>query len=487
MPHALTSQPKNKMAQRNVPSTAALSHHSPGTNVQRKCACGGTTGPSGECEGCRRKRPGTLLQRRADGTEPDELPPIVHEVLRSPGQPLDAAARAFMEPRFGYDFSRVPAQGGSLLCKLSIGAPDTAYEHEAERAASTVMHAQVERSQSLSPQDFSQVRVHTDARAAQSALAISALAYTVGRDIVFAEGQYAPGTGSGRRLLAHELTHVIQQRQECAQMPAIGSTDASGETTSTVSAAPLGLYRDVGWARRGPLPDPYGMGYNTILANAGAASEPAVRDLASLELANLGVDIAAFAALSNARALAVLALQDHSSGTACEPWFPLLVRSMIQRLIAASLFDDAIQLIVRAHHFPTTNLASITFDATVTGADAVTTGTIATGQPQTVRVGPSTFTASYEHMIRIIGHELQHVQQRTGATPITNQHVREFLAFAWEALGTGAPALAAADRVSHANIAIGHWNAAPVADRTPHQAVRDRLDRLIAAKGVGNF
>jgi hypothetical protein len=104
-----------------------------------------------------------------------------------------------------------------------------------------------------------------------------------------------------------------------------------------------------------------------------------------------------------------------------------------------------------------------------------------------VTVGPSTFTASYEHMIRIIGHELQHVQQRTGATPITNQHVREFLSFAWEALATDSPALSAADRVSHANIAISHWNLAPEADRKPHQAVRDRLDKLIAAKGVGDF
>lgn len=60
-------------------------------------------------------------------------------------------------------------------------------------------------------QDFSQVRVHTDARAVESAQAVNALAYTVGRNIVFRAGQYAPGTAEGRRLLAHELTHVVQQ------------------------------------------------------------------------------------------------------------------------------------------------------------------------------------------------------------------------------------------------------------------------------------
>jgi hypothetical protein len=59
--------------------------------------------------------------------------------------------------------------------------------------------------------DFSRVRVHADTRAAASARAVSARAYTVGRDVVFAAGQYAPQTGVGRRLLAHELAHVVQQ------------------------------------------------------------------------------------------------------------------------------------------------------------------------------------------------------------------------------------------------------------------------------------
>lgn len=103
------------------------------------------------------------LQRRPGGqAEPERVPPIVHEVLRSPGRGLDAPTRAFMEPRFGYDFS--------------------------------------------------QVRVHTDARAAESARAVNALAYTVGRDVVFAAGQYAPAMSAGRSLLSHELTHVVQQR-----------------------------------------------------------------------------------------------------------------------------------------------------------------------------------------------------------------------------------------------------------------------------------
>jgi hypothetical protein len=144
--------------------TLALQHatipvHGTGL-LQRACACGQHTW-SGECETCKKK--GTKLQRQAqpDSTRIEDIPSSVHETLRSPGQSLDAAAQSYMEPRFGHDFSGV--------------------------------------------------RVHTDRKAAESAQAVGALAYTVGRNIVFDAGQYAPHTSDGRRLLAHELTHVIQQ------------------------------------------------------------------------------------------------------------------------------------------------------------------------------------------------------------------------------------------------------------------------------------
>lgn len=108
--------------------------------------------------------PGTgVLQRRESAQkQPAAVPPIIHDVLRSPGQPLDAETRAYMEPRFGHDFSKV--------------------------------------------------RVHTDARAAESARAVNAQAYTVGRDVAFGAGQFAPASPAGLRLLAHELAHTVQQR-----------------------------------------------------------------------------------------------------------------------------------------------------------------------------------------------------------------------------------------------------------------------------------
>ncbi|HEV8579388.1 MAG TPA: DUF4157 domain-containing protein [Thermoanaerobaculia bacterium] len=127
----------------------------PEPHLQRDCACGG------KCSDCREKD--HLQTKRIDETEAGEpvAPEVVHEVLRSPGQPLDTATRGFMESRFG--------------------------------------------------RDFSQVRVHTDAKAAESARAVRARAFTVGRDVAFGEGQYAPQTPAGGRLLAHELTHVLHQ------------------------------------------------------------------------------------------------------------------------------------------------------------------------------------------------------------------------------------------------------------------------------------
>ncbi|MET0649826.1 MAG: DUF4157 domain-containing protein [Pyrinomonadaceae bacterium] len=134
----------------------------PAAAVQRKCACGGKSAAGGTCAEC--QAGGGTIQRRAHGggNGSSEAPSVVGSVLGSGGgRPLDGASRGFMETRFGHDFSRV--------------------------------------------------RVHEDARAAASARAINARAYTLGHNIVFASGEYAPGSDSGRRLLAHELTHVVQQ------------------------------------------------------------------------------------------------------------------------------------------------------------------------------------------------------------------------------------------------------------------------------------
>ncbi len=187
--------------------------------LQRKCACGsGKTGLQGSCPDCQRKQAlglqarleigpvddpleqeadrvaNEVLGRSANGASPllagaavapamrltpkpggghgkgTAAPASVDQVLRTPGQPLGAATRAFFEPRFGHDFGHV--------------------------------------------------RVHADSQAAASAHAVQARAYTVGRDLVFASGAYAPHSRAGQHLLAHELTHVLQQTPALRRNPA---------------------------------------------------------------------------------------------------------------------------------------------------------------------------------------------------------------------------------------------------------------------------
>src|SRR5205085_3153068 len=83
--------------------------------------------------------------------------------------------------------------------------------------------------------DFSRVRVHADGRAAESARSVNALAYTVGEDLVFGAGQYAPGTSAGKRLLAHELSHVVQQEQGMMSEWPTGLTSLHSPTEQTLT------------------------------------------------------------------------------------------------------------------------------------------------------------------------------------------------------------------------------------------------------------
>jgi hypothetical protein len=116
------------------------------------------------CADCEAEDEAQMLQtKRATTSEPAAgyAPGAVYKTIGSSGQPLDAAARTYFEPRFGHDFSRV--------------------------------------------------RIHSDSAAHEAAASVDAKAYTVGSDVVFAAGQYAPHSPDGKQLLAHELTHVVQQ------------------------------------------------------------------------------------------------------------------------------------------------------------------------------------------------------------------------------------------------------------------------------------
>ncbi|MCP4401364.1 MAG: DUF4157 domain-containing protein [bacterium] len=121
-----------------------------------------------------------LQTKAASGQTPQVAPNVQASitVLRGGGQPLPDSARAFFEPRFRYDFS--------------------------------------------------QVRVHTDSQAAETAQVINAQAFTVGQDVVFGGGQYAPTTSVGKQLMAHELAHVIQQSGRIDRQRAATPTTPSG-------------------------------------------------------------------------------------------------------------------------------------------------------------------------------------------------------------------------------------------------------------------
>jgi Domain of unknown function (DUF4157) len=152
--------------------------------VQRKCACES----SGQlCPACARKQARAMTNAAAAGARPSQVPPVVRDVVRSEGRPLDAETRTFMESRFG--------------------------------------------------RRFDGVRVHADSAAARSARAVNAEAFTVGQHIAFSDGAYKPHEPDGKRLLAHELAHVVQQGPvrpdaELEVAPANGPGEHEAESTA---------------------------------------------------------------------------------------------------------------------------------------------------------------------------------------------------------------------------------------------------------------
>lgn len=150
---------------------------------------------SRQCAACEEEEAQRLRRKaaRAPQAASAAAPGIVHEVLGTPGQPLDAATRAFFEPRFGTRFA--------------------------------------------------DVRIHAGAKADESARSIGALAFTSGHHIVFAEGKFQTGTDAGRRLLAHELAHTVQQggaviHRQAGNVAPLADPDALAAEISTLLQTP---------------------------------------------------------------------------------------------------------------------------------------------------------------------------------------------------------------------------------------------------------
>ncbi len=486
--------------------------------------------------------------------------------LKRSGRPLPGSTRAFFEPRFGVDFSRV--------------------------------------------------RLHNDAEAAYTARSVNARAFTIGRNVVFGAGQYSPETLEGKSLLAHELTHTIQQGgaspghtfipqtssippdlqlfgdpdempaglacPPATDLPPVPSTPVQfSYDSSALSTAAVATIRDVviRWHAAG--------GTDTVRLDGYASTEGsdahnwtlacdramAVRGelmntaggVAGIPAANIDGNVFAHGETgefstglpTNRRVLisglpapaapvrvltpsviqgAVQYNQNRFSDPSTIqvirevlglPPTPAVVdeplirsvgqwqadRHMMQdgrighyttrtlyfELLALGREHDAILLLMNSYDLPGSlhlNAIRVGVGANccgnLGGADAVTYG-----GPHCPPVGgpveicfcepriPQDI-AEYNHFVRITGHELIHVPQCAVGTG--NLHVDEFEAFYWEACAEGRMRrLTPTQRVNHANIALGQYASIPAGPlRTPARvAMRNRLNRLIAAGGVG--
>jgi hypothetical protein len=203
-------------------TTTAILTPAPNGILQRKCACGSHMVAGGECARCAKSK-SSLQRKLAIGTSNDplerEADRVADQVIAAPGHSAVSSApqriqRYTGQATEGTDIApasvyRVLASSGSPLEPVLLQEMEQRFGH-----------------------DFSRVRVHSGVAAEHSAREVRANAYTVGYDIVFGAGRLTPGTDEGRRLLAHELTHVVQQRQSAPvvqRQPALEATEETEE------------------------------------------------------------------------------------------------------------------------------------------------------------------------------------------------------------------------------------------------------------------
>jgi hypothetical protein len=200
--------------------------------LQRKCAaCGNHTVAGGDCEECKKKSSAGLQAKLTVGASGD-----VYE------QEADRVADRVMGAPSRGEVSGAPLQIQRFAgeqTEPSVSAP-ASVDHTLAESGAPLDSAVRQNMEQRFGHDFSQVRVHAGQSAKQSAQDVDASAYTVGRDIVFGAGRFAPGSHEGQRLLAHELTHVVQQRNGLAagiqRAPAECATKKKAEVEADVLA-----------------------------------------------------------------------------------------------------------------------------------------------------------------------------------------------------------------------------------------------------------
>jgi hypothetical protein len=170
--------------------------------LQRKCACGGSAGLGGQCDECQTKKLLGLQTKLAVGESGDiyeqEADRIADQVMALPAHPSVSGAPSHIQRFSGQSNGQTDAAPASV--DRVLASPPSPLE--------PVLRQGMEQ---RFGHDFSRIRVHSGTNAAQSGREVSANAYTVGHETVFGTGRSAPGTHEGLRLIAHKLTHVVQQ------------------------------------------------------------------------------------------------------------------------------------------------------------------------------------------------------------------------------------------------------------------------------------
>jgi hypothetical protein len=218
-------------------------------SVQRQCACGRATVGGGECAACRLKR----LQRKAAastealpdagrspvpgsaiiGPADDELERAADEVAAAvPTQSPGSLDHGPVPQAVQRGTKAAPPAGAGSAARTVADVPDAGPGAPLDPRTRAFMESHL-------GHDFGGVRVHAGGAAAQSAEAIDARAYTAGHDVVFADGEYRPGTHDGDRLLAHELTHVVQQTGATLRAPAVQRKGNEGQENPGGVALPM--------------------------------------------------------------------------------------------------------------------------------------------------------------------------------------------------------------------------------------------------------
>jgi len=235
--------------------------------LQRKCACGQHTIAGGACEECGKTR----LQRSA-ASQFDHTAGLPQFRISAPGDHQEQEADRMAERVMSNAAAKAPGDASNAGRYNDSAAPEKSAQTVQRRETASTGGNRVSGDVSayisslagvgvpldgrtrdfMEPrfgQDFSQVRIHTDARAADSARAINALAYTVGNDVVFGAGQYSPHASQSRKLLAHELAHVVQQRGG-GGTPSEGSMPVIQRFTA-FTAADQAAGKSLGWIHPG--------------------------------------------------------------------------------------------------------------------------------------------------------------------------------------------------------------------------------------------